>query len=210
MSDGRHTAEHRTAAWLRGHIKARGKEDFLEIKGDDFAGEDLASVEFEMISRLSGCVLDRASLRGVHAPTYISDCSLIETRLDGAWLSKSDFYRCDLRGASLCDAKLSRTEFGRSDLRGADFSRADPVAKEIFYRCDLRDARLRGLELRAVAFGESSLSGIDLTLTTGTIFPEPINIGSPDVPCLVAGDEALRWLEGAGARDLSYIPLVNR
>jgi uncharacterized protein YjbI with pentapeptide repeats len=137
-------------------------------------------------------------------------CSFIETRLDGAWLAKSQFDRCDLRGASLCDAKLSRTDFAKSDLREADFSGADPFNEVTFYQSDLRQARLTGLQFHAESFSGSSLSGIDLSRTTGSIFPEPINVGSPDEPRWLEGEEALRWLEGAGARDLSYVPMVKR
>jgi uncharacterized protein YjbI with pentapeptide repeats len=210
MSEMRDTPKHRSASWLRDHIKARAKEHRLDIEGVEVAGEDLTSVMFEMVLSLTHCVLDRANLRGVHAPTYISGCSLIETRLDGAWLAKSQFTGCDLRGASLRDAKLSRTDFAKSDLRGASFSGADPFSRVGFYDCDLRGAYLTGLQFQAASFSGSSLSGIDLSLTTGSIFPRPINIGSPEEPRLVEGDEALRWMEEAGATDLSYVPLINR
>lgn len=210
MTDRRDSIEHRTAAWLRDHVRSHAGEEFPEIERVDFSGEDLGSVEFEMIYRLSGCVFDRASLCGIHAPTYIFKCSFIEAQLDDTWLAKSQFHRCDLRAASLSDAKLSRTDFARSDLRGARFS-GDELFNEVsFHRCDLREARLTGLRFRAVSFGGSSLSGIDLSQTTGSIFPEPINVGSPEEPRLLEGDEALNWFEGAGARNLSYVPLVER
>lgn len=211
MIDGRGnpTSAHRNAAWLRQRISGFPVDDPLDIERVDFAGEDLAGVEFELISQLLECTFDRANLRGIHAPAYIGDCSMVETRLDGAWLSKSELYRCDLRAASLSGTKLSRTAFMRSDLRGADLSGAEPVSRTHFYRCDLREARLIGLMLHSVSFTETSLSGIDLSMTSGSIFPEPINVGSPDSPRWLEGDEALRWLEGAGASDLSYIPLAR-
>lgn len=67
-------------------------------------------------------------------------------------LTRADFYRADLSGASLKGAQAQRAVFYQARLQGTVFSGADLEGAN-FFQADLKDARFDGARLRGASFG---------------------------------------------------------
>lgn len=89
------------------------------------------------------------------------------TRLAGASLVGTEFYRAHLAGADLSGADATGACFVRADLDGADLrgavlDGADLVRAEL-YGTDARGARLRGARILGASLLDTDLRGADLS-----------------------------------------------
>jgi uncharacterized protein YjbI with pentapeptide repeats len=124
-------------------------------------------------------------------------------------LNKAQLYHCSFEGASFEGATLIRWMAYHSDFRNANFAGAS-CAGAFFSDCDLRGARFRGVELKGIGFGDCVLAGADFTGSYGALSPDPINVGRPDEPRWIEGDEMAAWFRRAGAREVSFLHRVKR
>ncbi|HEX6538171.1 MAG TPA: pentapeptide repeat-containing protein, partial [Candidatus Dormibacteraeota bacterium] len=178
---------------------ARGQEpgvelmaEALDVSHTDFTGMDLADLWW-VESTLEGSRFNGSWMPGTRS--YASswrDCDLSEVQM-----AKAEAHGCLFAGSSFKGAYLVRTDMQSCDLRGADLSGAD-LLKFSALDCDLRGLAIRNTVLDAVGFNGSHVADIDLMGSTGTITgvggrkPHPrIDIGEPDDPHWVEGDEAL-------------------
>lgn len=171
----------------------------LVATGLDFRGKALEGVGLNG-AELVECSFGGARMRGadLYGAVFVR-CSFAGADLSGATLAKAQVSTCDLREARLVGANLVRSSTAQSDLRGADLTGADLTASFI-WRCDLRGAVLRRASFgRSAGVIECLLAGADLRGVTGALMPYPIDLGTPEEPRLIEGDEALAWLRGAGA-----------
>jgi hypothetical protein len=126
--------------------------------------------------------------------TDFSGANLAQAMLEGADVSRANFYGArltlsvlialngtgsnftgaDLRGAKLSTAKLASSDFRYADLSNADLSRASLVGS------DLRGTDLRGADLSQANFSSTNLTGAYLcgANTTGTTFTKAIGVST--------------------------------
>jgi uncharacterized protein YjbI with pentapeptide repeats len=189
--------------WARDEsLKLRAAD--LDLSRTDLGGIDLSDAE------LKRCRLDYAGLTGVSlAAALIGDCTFRGADLSGAWLNKAQIYHSTFEGASFEEATLTRWMAYHSDFRGADFTEAS-CGGAFFTDCDLRGARFRRVDLKGIGFTDCVLADADFTGSYGELSPEPINVGRPDDPRWIEGDEMAAWFRRAGARDVSFLQRVRR
>ena len=174
----------------------------IQLAAMDLSDHDLSGLALED-STLDGACLERAQFGDV----YLVSCMVRQADFTDAWLSKGEVHDSDLSGAIFRRAKLIKWDAYDSVLRGADFTEAD-VSRAFLCGCDLRDVRLRHLELD-MGMNGCILTGADLTGSWGTL-TYPINVGTPEVPRWIEGDDALEWCRAAGAHDIRWQPLRQR
>jgi uncharacterized protein YjbI with pentapeptide repeats len=155
---------------------------------------------------LLDCNFTGASLRDVVLySSYPTRCSFVGADMTSVQMVKAQLDDCDLRDVRLVRANLLRAVGHHLDLREADISEADLT------RCFLSDSDLRGAVMRDVVFRGTSirschLAGADLRGAAGTLLRRSINIGTPEQPRILDGDEALDWLRAAGADVSWFVP----
>lgn len=178
------------------HLEARG----LDLRGRVFDGAHLH------FSQFIDCSFDGASLRQVDlSSSHELSCSFVGAELTGADLHKAHLQKCDLRNARLVEGNLLRLTGWDLDLRGADLSRAKLV-KCFLTDCDLRDAILRDAELRLVSMRGCYVAGADFRGAHGALLNSQINVGTPEEPHVLEGEEARSWLAAAGADVTEFVP----
>ena len=190
--------------WVEGYQRKTFREGKqppakgMDLAGMDFSDLDLVSMAFED-STLDGTCLQRAQFGDV----YLLSCSVRQADFTDAWLSKGEVHESDLGGAIFRRAKLIKWNVYESVLQNADFTEAD-TNRTFFCECDLRNARFRRVELIDVGIRDCILTGADFTGSAGTISAHPINVGTPEMPRWIEGDDALDWFRAAGARDVRW------
>lgn len=153
------------------------------------------------------------------------------TRLAGASLVGTEFYRAHLAGADLSGADATGACFVRADLdgpdlRGAVLDGADLVRAEL-YGTDARGARLRGARILGASLLDTDLRGADLSGAelrentfrvllddrtrvaglTGTVFG-PARLEDPSgAHHPLAGADLEDWLRSRGATVSVIAPL---
>jgi uncharacterized protein YjbI with pentapeptide repeats len=178
------------------HIEARG----LDLQGKVLDGADLDGAV------LVDSAFDHASLRDVILWSAHPTCStFVGADLTGVQLVKAQLRDCDFRDARLVRANFLRALGSRLDLRGADLTAANLTRLHLLWS-DLRGAVLRDVVLDTTTFQECLLAGVDLRGAAGTLHPDPINVGTPEEPRFLEGDEALAWLRAAGADVTWFVP----
>jgi uncharacterized protein YjbI with pentapeptide repeats len=199
-------------SWRRTQLLDGGAS--LEAEGLDVSGLRLDGACLAD-GKLTHCNFQDSSLRGADMYyLYMEHCSFRRADMNAAWLHKAQAYDCDFRDADLADAY-----FGGMDAAGCDFRKADLRGAHLrnfgWIDCDLRDTDMSGARLDWTSFGGCLMAGADFTGATGTVvrldgeFGRPVNIGSPEKPELLQGDEFLDWLRAAGARNVSwFVPPV--
>lgn len=157
-------------------------------------------------AELIDCKLDAARLRRVDLTrSYPTRCSFVGADMTSALLYKAELIRCDLRRARLFEANLTRATCHYGDLRGADLTHAD-LTRCFFDESDLRGAVLRDTVLRATSIWDCHVADLDLRGASGTLLRHAINVGTPEGPRVLDGDEALAWFRAAGADVTWYVP----
>jgi uncharacterized protein YjbI with pentapeptide repeats len=186
----------------------------LEAERLDFSGLILDGVRLAEGS-VANCTFDGSSLRGADLYClYMDHCSFRGADLRSGWFYKADANECDFRETLMADAYFGRFDPWECDFRGANL-RGAHLRNFGWIDCDLRDTDMSGAWLDWTSFGGCLMAGADFTGATGTVvrldgeFGRPVNIGSPEKPELLQGDEFLDWLRAAGARNVSwFVPPV--
>ena len=178
-------------------------EEQLDAAGLDLTGKLLGGIDLSR-ARLTRCRFDRAGLQGADFyGAYLNNCSFNEADLTAASFAKSEADDCHLRKAVLHEVTFLRWEPSRADFREADLAGAD-LRRFTCVDCDMRDAILSDAHFDRTCLDRCLLAGASLIGASGTLLPYPINVGSPEAPHLLVGDDALHWLRAAGATDVSW------
>jgi uncharacterized protein YjbI with pentapeptide repeats len=175
----------------------------------DLSRMQLASVDFSDLG-FKDCSFDGSELRAADfGASGLYGCSFQGADLSEAWLTKAQVDGCDFRECIFVGARLPKVMTHHCDFRGADLTGAG-LARAGFHHCDFRQARLRDVELKETSLHDCALAGADFTGSRGSVLLRPLNIGSPEAPQWLEGEEALTWLRLAGATEISGIPMVKR
>lgn len=180
----------------------------LEAIGLDFRGADLSGM------LLGSPWLEEAVLDGVR----LAGADLVSGSLAGAWMTGADLSGCVLgktqldgcraRDASLRGARSWRASAYRADLGGVDLTGAH-LNELGLTDADLRGAELSGAHLDRVSFDRTRLGGCSLSGAHGSVFGS-IDIGTPQAPECLDGDEMIAWLRSQGAGELVEAKPVKR
>jgi uncharacterized protein YjbI with pentapeptide repeats len=175
--------------------------DGLDLSETDLSGFDLSSVA------LTNTTFDHANLR--RADLYASQLALSTFR--GADLTEATLRKSNITEANFSAARMSRANLTRADASGTNFMGADLTGAELWKiyaaRSDFRGAILRNVDfqLSPAHFDDCLLAGADLSGAVGQLMPNcRINIGSPEAPQLISGEDLLSWFRQAGARRITW------
>ena len=165
----------------------------------DLSWTDLSGLSLDI--DLEDCDLAYARCRGTTFGVLMLRCGAQHADFSEAFLKKahittSTFDDAIFRGARLIKLDAADSSFRRVDFTGADLTRCS------FFRCDLRDARFTRTPLDGVGFERSLLAGANFTGCTGWIGPVRVNVGTPEDPHWIEGEDLRDWLRAAGATDV--------
>jgi uncharacterized protein YjbI with pentapeptide repeats len=189
----------------------------LHMKGEmpppgsrlDLSRMRLETVDFNVLG-FEDCNFEQSDLRSADfGASGLYDCSFRNADLSEAWFTKAQVGGCDFRGCSFRGSNLIKAMIHHCDFQGVDFSGAQ-FARAGFHHCDFRQARLRNLWLKETSLRGCALAGADFTGSWGSVLLRPLNIGSPEAPLWLEGEEVLAWLHSAGASEISGIPMAKR
>ena len=165
----------------------------------DLSWTDLSGMDLDL--NLTGCNLSHARCSGTTFGIFMVRCQaqgadFTEAFLKKAQIGDSVFDDAVLHRATLLKASVVDSTFRRADFAGANLNQA------VFRRCDLRGARFTCTQLPQVGFDRSLLAGADFTGCTGWVDPDRVNVGTPEEPSWIEGEELRDWFRAAGASDV--------
>ena len=172
---------------------------FVTIEADlrrwSFDQADLSCSDFP------GCDFSSCSMREVDL--YAANCvaaQFVGADLGGAWLAKADFAHADFTNAKLWRVRAMRAAFHNAVFVGAEFVSAE-LAKASFSSANLRGARLICCDLARCVLDGAKVRDLDLSGSTGldSIVCEELDIGTGEVPEILSGISARRWLTAKAA-----------
>ena len=131
--------------------------------------------------------------------------------ISSSLLCSSTFISANLEGADFCKSNVSYVDFTNANIKVARFADSECI-KTVFVKADLSDANLvAGLfdetdfrnavllnaDIRLATFERVLLNGAILTGIHGLeeAFIRSINIGTPEKPIILTGEEAKKWLQ---------------
>ncbi|OMD79251.1 pentapeptide repeat-containing protein [Paenibacillus odorifer] len=145
---------------------------------------------------ITACNFDGMNLnRKDFSLSLLSSSTFISTSLEGADFCKSNvsyanFTNAKVKGARFADCECIETVFVKADLSDAN------LVAGLFDETDFRNAILFNADVRLATFKGALLKGAILTGVRGLkeAFIKSINIGSPEQPNILVGEEAKKWL----------------
>ncbi|MCR2806921.1 pentapeptide repeat-containing protein [Paenibacillus soyae] len=170
--------------------------DKLGIDEIDLRNVDLSQYPLDQ-AYITACAFDGMNLNHKDfSSSLLSSSTFISTNLEGADFCKSnvsyaDFSYANIKAARLADSECIGTLFVKADLSDANLVAA------LFDETDFRNAILINADVRLATFERVLLKGAKLTGVQGLeeAFIKSINIGTPEQPNLLVGEEARIWLQ---------------
>ncbi|WP_052132618.1 pentapeptide repeat-containing protein [Paenibacillus polymyxa] len=102
-----------------------------------------------------------------------------------------DFTNANIKTAGLADSECIETMFVKADLSYAN------LVAGLFDETDFRNAILYNADVRLATFEQVLLQGAKLTglRRLEEAFIKSINIGTPEHPIILVGEDARQWLQ---------------
>lgn len=168
----------------------------LGIDEIDLRNVDLSSYPLDQ-AYMTACIFDGMNLNHKDfSSSLLSSSTFISTNLEGADFCKStisyvDFTNANLKAARLADSECIETLFVQADLSNSN------LVAGLFDEADFRNAILFNADVRLATFENVLLKGAKLTGIRGLeeAFIKSINIGTPEQPNILIGEEARKWLQ---------------
>lgn len=174
-------------------IGREGKK--LAVDEVDFRDIDLADYPLDQ-AYLTACVFNGMNLSGKDMYASVVCSSTFED----ANLESADFYKADVSYANFSNANLQNARFARSDCIETIFNKADlrnaKLVGALFDQVDFRNANLQNTDVSTSTFEEVLLQAAQLEGMRGLeeAFIKSINIGTPEQPIILKGEDARQWL----------------
>lgn len=168
----------------------------LGIDEIDLRNVDLSKYPLDQ-AYITACIFDGMELNHKDfSSSLLSSSSFISTNLEEADFCKStvsyaDFTNANLKAARLADSECIETVFVQADLSNTNLVAA------LFDETDFRNAIFINADVRLATLERVLLKGAKLTGLRGLeeAFIKSINIGTPEEPNILVGEEAIEWLQ---------------
>ncbi|WP_028558684.1 pentapeptide repeat-containing protein [Paenibacillus pinihumi] len=168
----------------------------LGIDEIDLRNVDLSQYPLDQ-AYITECIFDGMNLNDKDfSSSLLSSSTFISTNLERADFCKSnvsyvDFTNANVKAARLADSECIETVFVKADLSDAN------LVAGLFDETDFRNAILNNADLRLATFERVLVKGAKLTGVRGLeeAFIKSINIGTPEQPNILVGEEARKWLQ---------------
>ncbi|OAB42112.1 pentapeptide repeat-containing protein [Paenibacillus glacialis] len=180
--------------WIDTLGKEGNKLGFDEV---DFCNIDIDLIKYPLDQAyLTACTFDGMNLYGkdMHS-SLICSSTFITTNLENA-----DFYKADVSYVDFTNANVKNARYAKSDCSEAIFIKADLTNAKLIscslYLTDFREATLKNVDVSSSSFKGVLLKGAKLSGIKGLedAFIKSINIGTPEIPILIEGEEAVQWI----------------
>lgn len=168
----------------------------LGIDEIDLRDVDLSQYPLDQ-AYITACIFDGMNLNHKDiSSSLLCSSAFISANLEGADFCKSNVSYVDFTGANIKSARLADSECIETVFVKADLSEANLVAG-LFDETDFRNAILINADVRLASFEGVLLNGAKLTGIRGIeeAFIKSINIGTPEQPVILKGEEAKKWLQ---------------
>lgn len=168
----------------------------LGIDEVDLRNMDLSQYPLDQ-AYITACTFDGMNLNHKDfSSSLLNSSTFISTNLEGADFCKSNVSYADFTNANVKAARFSDSECIETVFVQADLSDANLVAG-LFDETDFRNAIFFNADLRLATFERVLLKGAKLTGVRGLdeAFIKSINIGTPEQPKILVGEEARKWLQ---------------
>ncbi|WP_232699734.1 pentapeptide repeat-containing protein [Brevibacillus daliensis] len=170
--------------------------DKLGIDESDLRDVDLSQYPLDQ-AYITACIFDGMDLNHKDiSSSLLCSSTFISANLEGTDFCKSnisyvDFTNANIKAARLADSECIETVFAKADLSNAN------LVAGLFDETDFRNAILYNADIRLATFERVLLNGAKLTGIRGIeeAFIKSINIGTPEQPNILVGEEARKWLQ---------------
>jgi uncharacterized protein YjbI with pentapeptide repeats len=175
-------------------LKQLEKGEKLEVSDIDFRDIDLTNYPLDQ-ALLIACTFDGMNL---YAKDMFASL-LCASTFKSTNLENADFYEANVSYVDFTNANAQNTRFLKSICFETVFIKADltnaMLVDALFVKTDFRKAILHNVDVRFSVFKDVLLKGAKLTGLKGLeeAFIESINIGTPESPILLEGEEAREW-----------------
>lgn len=167
----------------------------LGVDEIDFRSVDLSQYPLDQ-AYLTACVFDGMNLnRKDMSLSLLCSSTFKFTNLEGSDFCKSnvsyvDFTNANIKTARFADSECIETVFVKADLSSAN------LVGGLFDETDFREAILHNADVRLSTFEGVLLKGAKLAGIRGVeeAFIKSVNIGTPEHPIILKGEEARMWL----------------
>lgn len=168
----------------------------LGIDEIDLRDVDLSHYPLDQ-AYITACIFDGMDLKHKDiSSSLLSSSTFISANLEKADFCKSNVSYADFTNANIKAARLADSECIETIFVKADLSNANLVAG-LFDETDFRNAFLLNADIRLATFEGVLLNGAKLTGIRGIeeAFIKSINIGTPEQPIILGGEDARKWLQ---------------
>ncbi len=172
------------------------KGEKLGVDEIDFRSIDLVGYPLDQ-AYLTACTFDGMDLKKID----MSSSLLCSSTFKNTNLINADFYKADLSYSDFTNADAQGARFAKADCSEAVFLNANLTNSKLvacsLYLTDFRNVTLNNADVSSSSFKDTLLKGAKLIGLRGLeeAFIKSINIGTPESPNILVGEEARQWLQ---------------